>query len=63
MSVPRICAALVGVGVLALFAAVLFGPSTPGTYCIYAAMVALGLAAALFVLYVIAALCREYADS
>lgn len=61
MSVPKICAGLVIAGVLALIAAVLFGPSVPGTYCIYFAMVTLGLAAALFVLFILVELYREYA--
>jgi hypothetical protein len=61
MTTPKICAALFAAGMLALVAAVLFGPSVPGTYCIYAGITSLGLGAGLMLLYVIISLYQEFA--
>jgi hypothetical protein len=63
MTASKICAGLVGLGVVTLLIAVLLGPGIPGSYCIFAGIAALILAAAIFLLHVMFSLYREYRAS
>ena len=63
MTPQTVSAALLGLGVLALLGAVLLGPNVAGSYCIYAGIAALILAAAIFVLHILLSLYREFRAS
>jgi len=63
MSAQIISAALLGLGVFGLLVAVLLGPGVAGSYCIYGGIAAIILSAAIFVLYTVANLYREYRAS